>query len=174
MASAHTEGVAVAKRADVTEKDVVALKYFNKLTPLLARLHDAGCAGDKPGNRTLHLDSCCSLALLFLFNPIVRSLRAIQQASELKNVQKKLGCARPSLGSLSESVHLFDPTLLKGIIVVLGQQLQPLATGQKLKDLNLKWGTGRALHLHVSRSRGTQSILVCQLRTTGTLYVYDG
>jgi len=124
-----------AKRAEVTEKDVVGLKYFDKLTPLLARLHDCGCARDKAGSRALHFDQYCSLVLLFLFNPIVRSLRAIQQASELKNVQKKLGCARASLGSLSESVDVFDPTLLEGIIAELGQQLQPLATDPKLKDL---------------------------------------
>ena len=124
-----------AKRPEVTEKDVVGLKYFDKVTPLLAWLHDAGCVRDKAGNRTLHFDQYCSLVLLFLFNPIVRSLRAIQQASELKNVQKKLGCARASLGSLSESVHVFDPTLLEGIIAELGQQLRPLATDPKLKDL---------------------------------------
>jgi hypothetical protein len=127
--------MAGAKRADVTEKDVVGLKYFDKLSPLLARLHGSGCQRDKAGNRTLHFDQYCSLVLLFLFNPIVRSLRAIQQASELKNVQKKLACARASLGSLSESVHVFDPTLLEGIIAELGQQLQPLATDPKLKDL---------------------------------------
>jgi hypothetical protein len=133
--AAHNGGVAQAKRPDVREKDVVGLKYFDKLTPLLARLHESGCARDTAGNRTLHFDQYCSLVLLFLFNPIVQSLRSIQQASELKNVQKKLGCARAALGSLSESVHVFDPSLLEGIIGELGQQLQPLAADPKLKDL---------------------------------------
>jgi hypothetical protein len=133
--AAHNGSVAGAKRPDVTEKDVVGLKHFDKLTPLLARLHDSGCARDQAGNRSLHFDQYCSLVLLFLFNPIVQSLRAIQQASELNNVQKKLGCARASLGSLSESVHVFDPSLLEGIIAELGQQLQPLAADPKLKDL---------------------------------------
>jgi hypothetical protein len=32
--------------------------------------------------------------LLFLFNPAVRSLRSVQQASLLKNAQFKLGCRR--------------------------------------------------------------------------------
>ena len=72
--------MAQAKRRDVTEKDVVGLKYFDKLSPLLARLHGSGCARDKAGNRSLHFDQYCSLVLLFLFNPIVRSLRSIQQA----------------------------------------------------------------------------------------------
>ena len=34
--------------------------------------------------------------------------RAIAQASELKKVQKKLGCKRMSLGSLSETSRVFD------------------------------------------------------------------
>ena len=42
------------------------------------------------------MDENCMLVLLSLFNPIVSSLRAIQQARELLNVQRKLGCARPA------------------------------------------------------------------------------
>ena len=127
--------MATAKRAEVTESDVVGLKYFDKLMPMLARLCDSGCARDKAGNRTLHFDQYCALVLLFLFNPVVRSLRAVQQASELQKVQKKLGCARASLGSLSESVHVFDPSLLEEVIAELGEQLQPLASDPRLKDV---------------------------------------
>jgi hypothetical protein len=77
------------KRADVREEDVTGLKYFDRLAPLMSRLHDVGCERDKAGNRTLHFDQHCLLILLFLFNPVVRSLRAIQQASELRKVQRK-------------------------------------------------------------------------------------
>jgi hypothetical protein len=59
------------------------LKYFHRLAPLLARLHDDGCQRDKAGNRQLHFDQYTMLVLLFLFNPIVSSLRAIVQASEV-------------------------------------------------------------------------------------------
>jgi len=135
VVAAHNAGMATAKRAEVTESDVVGLKYFDKLMPMLAPLRDSGCARDKAGNRTLHFDQYCSLVLLFLFNPVVRSLRAIQQASELQKVQKKLGCARASLGSLSESVHVFDPSLLEEVIAKLGEQLQPLASDPRLKDV---------------------------------------
>jgi hypothetical protein len=68
------------KRKDVHEKDITGLKYFEKLAPLLARLHDVGCARDHAGNRTLHFDQYCMLILLYLFNPLVTSLRGIQQA----------------------------------------------------------------------------------------------
>jgi hypothetical protein len=123
------------KREDVREEDVSGLKYFDKLAPLLARLHTVGCQRDKAGNRDLHFDQYCLLVLLFLFNPAVRSLRALQQASELKKVQRRLGCLRAALGSLSESVQVFEPERLKEIIAELGQQLAPIAQDSRLKDL---------------------------------------
>jgi hypothetical protein len=123
------------KREDVREEDVTGLKYFDKLAPLLARLHDVGCERDKAGNRQLHFDQYCMLVLLFLFNPVVRSLRAIQQASQLRNVQRKLGCLRASLGSLSEAKEVFQPERLKEIIAELGAQLQPIARDPRLKDV---------------------------------------
>src|SRR6476661_3266979 len=104
----------------VRAKDVRGLKYLDRLAPLLERLHDVGCESDRAGNRTLHFDHYCLLVLLFLFNPIVTSLRGLQQASELKKVRRKLGCPRTSLGSLSESVDVFDPERLQGIIAELG------------------------------------------------------
>jgi hypothetical protein len=70
-----------------------------------------------------------------LFNPVVRSLRAIEQASELRKVQRKLGCQRASLGSLSEATEVFKPERLKEIIAELGAQLQPIARDPRLQDL---------------------------------------
>lgn len=118
-----------------TEQQLTGFKYFKKLLPLFERLHDAGCARDKAQNRKLHFDEYCSLLLLALFNPILVSLRAVQQASELAKVQKKLGCPRTSLGSLSEATGVFDPELLQGIIGDLAGQLLPLGQDPRLKDL---------------------------------------
>jgi hypothetical protein len=124
-----------AAKARIQEKDIRGLKYFDQLAPLLERLHDVGCQRDRAGNRSLHFDQYCMLILLFMFNPVVKSLRGLQQASELKNVQKKLGCPRTSLGSLSESVSIFDPERLKEIIAELGEQLQPIGRDPRLKDI---------------------------------------
>jgi hypothetical protein len=123
------------KREDVREEDVTGLKYFDKLAPLLAHLHEVGCQRDKAGNRTLHFDQYVMLVLLFLFNPVVRSLRAIEQASELRKVQRKLGCQRASLGSLSEATDVFQPELLKEIIAELGAQLEPITRDPRLQDV---------------------------------------
>ena len=119
----------------IQDKDVTGLKFFDKLAPLLKRLHDDGCQRDTAGNRTLHYDQYCMLMLLYLFNPVVTSLRGIQQASELKKVQKKLGCQRASLGSLSEATSVFDANRLQEIIAELGQQLKPMAQDKRLSDI---------------------------------------
>ncbi len=60
--------------------------YFDRLSPLLERPHHDGCQRDRAGNRQLHFDQYCMLLLLYLFIPILTSLRGIQQASELQNV----------------------------------------------------------------------------------------
>jgi hypothetical protein len=104
------------RREEVRERDITGLKYFDRLAPLLERLHDEACGRDKAGNRELHYDQYCLLILLYLFNPMVSSLRSLQQASELDKVQKRLGCGRASLGSLSEAASVFDPDRLKEII----------------------------------------------------------
>lgn len=119
----------------IREKDVRGLKYFNRLAPLLERLHEVGCQRDKAGNRKLHYDQYCLLILLYMFSPVVTSLRGLQQASELKKVQKKLGCSRASLGSLSEAVQVFDPALLEPILAELGAQLSPLAKDPRLREV---------------------------------------
>jgi hypothetical protein len=115
--------------------DIVGLKYFDMLLPLLERLHDDECQRDKAKNRELHYDKYCLLILLYLFNPTVTSLRSLQQASELEKVKKKLGTSRASLGSLSEASRLFDPTRLKEIIAELGQQAHSIGPHKKLQSI---------------------------------------
>jgi len=123
------------KGSKIRESDIVGLKYFDRLMPLLERLHDVGTQRDRAGNRELFYDQYCSFMLLFLFNPIVTSLRGIQQASELKKVQKKLGCPRASLGSLSEATQIFDPEPLKHIASELASQLQPLGKDRQFPEV---------------------------------------
>ncbi len=90
---------------------------------MLERLHKVGTANDSANNRQLHMDQYCTLILLWLYSPILTSLRGLQQASLLSKVQKKFGIAKTSLGSLSESVRVFDPEPLKQIAKELGDQL---------------------------------------------------
>lgn len=129
--------MASVERSAIREEDVQGLKYFRKLWPLFERLHEVGCQRDTAGNRQLFMDQYCGLVLLFMFNPCLRSLRALQQASELKNVQRKLGCGRASLGSLSEATDVFDPDRLRQIIGELAAEVRPMRSvgGQHLDQL---------------------------------------
>jgi hypothetical protein len=124
-----------AKQEPVTEDRLRNFKYFGKILPLLDRLHDAGTARDKAGNRILHFDQYIALQLLFFFNPVITSLRGMVQASHLRKVQQELGVSPTSLGSLSEAGNVFDADLLKPIIAELGLQLQPLTHDARLDDL---------------------------------------
>ena len=125
-----------AKREDIKEHELQGLKYFKAIGGLLDGLHEAGCRRDKAGNRLLHMDQYMSLLLLYMFNPICTSLRAVQQASELKKVQQKLGCPRASLGSLSESARVFDSSLMQEVIENLSAQLKPVSRHAKFEDLS--------------------------------------
>ena len=123
------------KRHKIKEHELIGFKYFKAISKILESLRDVGCQRDQAGNRILHMDQYISLLLLHMFNPICTSLRSLQQASELKKVQKKLGVPRASLGSLSEASTVFDSRNMLQIIEQLGEQLEPITHHSKLKDL---------------------------------------
>ena len=98
------------------------MKLLSRLEPLLARLRPAACERDRAGNRRLYFDHVCSLILLTFFNPSVKTLHDLRDASRLNQVRKRLGCSAASIGSLSESLRVFDPELLVEVIQeLLGQ-----------------------------------------------------
>ena len=124
------------KKDKIKESDLEGFKYFKKLSKMLERLHEVGCERDIAGNRKLHMDQYMTLMLLCMFSPICNSLRSLQQASELKKIQKKLGVPRSSLGSLSEAAQVFDSDLLKDIIGELAGQLKPIPHSSRLSDID--------------------------------------
>lgn len=125
-----------AKRKDaIEEKDLHGFKHFKLLMPVLERLHEDGCRRDKAGNRVLHYDQYAALILLYFFNPVVTSLRGIQQTSELQKVQRLLGCPRAALGSLSEAARVFDPDLLRGVIGDLVERLPPISKNTAFDEI---------------------------------------
>ena len=106
----------------VSEDELVGFKFFKRVHDLLTALReDSG-----HHNRKLHYDEY-ALALIFYFlNPLLDSLRGLQQATDFKRVQKALGIRRMSLGSMSESVRIFDPSLLAGVFEQLACGIQVL------------------------------------------------
>lgn len=111
------------KPAKIKSSDLKNLREIGHLVSLLEPLHAMGKERDRAGNRSLHMDQYCLLVPMWLFNPAIDSLRGMQQASGLDVVRKRLGVGRASLGSLSESVRIFDPEPLAKIAEELSEKL---------------------------------------------------
>jgi hypothetical protein len=123
------------RRRPVTARELQGFKYFRLLGPLLERLQHIGSEGDRAGNRQLFYDQYVSLLLLYFFNPVLTSLRGLQQASGLDKVQKLLGVRRTSLGSLSEATGVFAAEPLREIVRELAGQALPLERGRDAEAL---------------------------------------
>jgi hypothetical protein len=123
------------RTAPVQASQLQGFKYFRLLGPLLERLRDHATARDRAGNRLLFYDQYAALLLLYFFNPILSSLRGLQQATALDKVQRLLGVRRTSLGSLSEATGVFDAEPLRQIVRELAGQAAPLEHGRDAEAL---------------------------------------
>jgi hypothetical protein len=111
------------------------MKYLRQVFRMLERLGSSGCERDRAGNRKLLFSHYSGLVLLSLFNPTLQSVQGLSDASELKKVQKALGGSRASVGSLSESVRVFDPTLLAKIFEELLESVPKNARGRSFESI---------------------------------------
>ena len=125
-------------RTPVDPRQLGHLKKLRHLLPLLAPLRDSGCARDTAGNRDLHFDQYVTLVLLYLFNPIITSVRALQEATAVERLAGQLGVGRFSLGSFSESCRVFEPEKLRAVIQQLAGQLKPTAGADPRLKQHLK------------------------------------
>jgi hypothetical protein len=113
-------------KGPIDVRQLAHLKKLRHLLPLLASLRDSGCARDAAGNRGLHFDEYVTLVLLYLFNPMIDSVRTLQRAAAVDRLAGQLGVERFSLGSFSESCRVFEPERLKAVIAQLAGELRPL------------------------------------------------
>jgi IS4 transposase len=119
----------------VTAGELQGFKYFRLLSPLLERLHPVGTDSDRAGNRQLFYDQYVALVLLYFFNPVLTSLRGLQQATGLAKVQRLLGVGRSSLGSLSEATNAFTPEALRQVVRELADRALPREQGRDAEAL---------------------------------------
>jgi len=127
---------APAKREDSSSSklaptDLRGFKFLKRMRRMMTALRS--CAAHQ--NRRLHYDEYATMVLMYFFSPAIESLRDLQQASGFDKVQKALGIRRMSLGSMSESVRVFDPGLLREVFQDLAAQAPERPSDPRLKDL---------------------------------------
>jgi hypothetical protein len=117
------------------EKDILCLGHLQRVFGLLDALADVGTERDTACNRELFFNDYCKLVLLHIWNPVIGSLRQLQEAVALEGVAKALGVQRFSLGSFSEAPRVFEPEKLKPVIAELAAQLQPMHKDARLDEV---------------------------------------
>lgn len=119
----------------LTADDLRGFKQLRRVAKLLSFLHDSGCGRDKAGNRELHFDDYVLLVLLYLFNPLIDSMRTLQKVADLPEVRRRLGVKGFSLGSFSESCRVFEPAMLRRVVDQLAAGLRPVGRHELLGQL---------------------------------------
>ena len=87
---------------------------------------------EDPRRRLLSTDYF-SLLLFGLFNPVVRTMRGLCEATKLGRVQREISSSYVSLGSFSEAQAVFAPEVLEEVIKQLGAEAA--RRGQSLSGL---------------------------------------
>lgn len=129
--AAHGTRLGRLPKPRISAAEVTSLAYLKPLERLLLRLHEEkNCP-----NRNLHFDRLLLLLVLSSFNPIISSLRDLEQVSALKKVQRKLGIPRLGKSTIAEALRVFDPELLAEVMAELAGRV-PRQADSRLQDLN--------------------------------------
>jgi Transposase DDE domain len=123
--------MAAKGRQPIKEDELVCLKLVQTILPICAALDRTH--PEVHGNTKLHLTDCLVVLLCAFFNPTVRSLRLIEQLSEMSWVQEQMEPDRVCRSTLSDALERFDPEQLVPVINQLMQQIPHL--GKRDGDL---------------------------------------
>jgi hypothetical protein len=117
--------MAAKRKQPVKEDELVCLKLVQAILPVCAALDRTH--PEVHGNTKLRLTDCLVVLLCAFFNPTVRSLRLIEQLSEMSWVQEQMGPDRVCRSTLSDALSRFDPEQMVPLINQLMQQIPHLA-----------------------------------------------
>lgn len=101
---------------------VVGRKYVRLLQQFLGDLRQQY----HHPNRVLFYDDVVTAYLLAFFNTSIRSLRTLEDASQVPGVRQHLSVQAVCKSTLSDANRLFDPALLEGLIARLRRDLPDL------------------------------------------------
>jgi hypothetical protein len=113
------------KQAALLPEQVTGRKHLQILHGYLHRLH----AAYPHPNRVLFYDDVAVMYLVAFFSPAVRSLRLIENASQVPGVNKYLNVESVCSSTLSDANALFDPVHLAGLIADLRKDLPKTRSG---------------------------------------------
>ena len=117
-----------------SEDQVVGRRFIRLIEDQLAHLRRQ----PHHGNREVFFDQIVIAHLLAFFNLGLRSLRKIEDVFEDRHVRKHLGTRRLPKSTLSDAQSVFDPALLKSIIVSLQQQAKIQPHDARLDEITRK------------------------------------
>jgi hypothetical protein len=113
--------LAKTKKAALTEQRLQGWRLLERFSELLALAQEQVPASrrERHGLRQLDAPRYLRLFLLGVFNPVVTSMRALCQASQLPRVQR-VACGQPvALARFSEAQAVFDPKVLRPVMAAL-------------------------------------------------------
>jgi hypothetical protein len=102
---------------------VLGGKYVRMLQRYTRSLRDE----DAHGNRKLFLDDVVIAYLLAFYNPMIRSLRTIEDFSQTRQAQRHLSMRKLCKSTLSDFNRVADPTILEPLI----EHLRTTAAGRR-------------------------------------------
>jgi hypothetical protein len=110
----------------VDEKSLRQWDLLSGFRKALAGHRQAGALGPSWSDprRTGQQADYLSLFLFGLFNPALKTMRALCAASQLPRIQREVSGTTFSLGSFSEAQHLANPALLANVFAGLAGQVQ--------------------------------------------------
>lgn len=109
----------------VSQRDLANWKLLRHFQQCLAQVQEEFPTHPsfQDPERRLTLSHYLSLYLFGLFNPVVRTMRALCAASDLERVRQEVCERHVSLGSFSEAQHLVAPELLARVFEELASEL---------------------------------------------------
>ncbi len=126
---------AVKTKPKIVERELHNWKlleaFHRRLQPVLDQVSPTATECDP--RRTLFCDGYFSMLLFGLYNPVLKSTRAMCTASGLKRMSEEVCGGKVSLGSFSEMQHLVDPELLGGLLRSMAAEAQPVFGQERVR-----------------------------------------